>query len=250
MIDPERRARWLREGVVPSLPLWTVDHAARWHDALCALEAACGGPAWTHRTLTPWDDGDHPFLRWGRAVGQHPALLRAAGSVLGDTLLLRNVDVFSKPPGEPEGIAWHVDARTDAADLDGMVSVWVALTPATVETGAVAYCRGSHRLDLSARGPSRHVLVLDRQTCALLDPASVVVACGPPGTGSLHHLAIAHRSGPNQGATRRLAVVARYLTPDVSPDTAGCGRALQVAGDRRGPFEAADAVPVSWAGTP
>jgi non-heme Fe2+,alpha-ketoglutarate-dependent halogenase len=246
----DRRGRWLRDGVVPSLPLWPEDHARAWRDALHAVEAACGGAAWTHRTLTPWDDSDHPFLRWGLAIGRHPALVDAAASVLGPDLLLRNVDVFSKPPGEPEGIAWHVDARTDAPDLDGMVSVWVALTPATAETGAVAYARGSHRFDLTRRGPSRHDLVLDRATCALLDPAQTVLACGPPGTASLHHLGIAHRSGPNRSTARRLAVVARYLAPEVSPETAGCGRALRVRGDRGGAFEPAAAVPVAWAGTP
>jgi len=157
-------------------------------------------------------------------------------------------DVFVKAPHGHDQVAWHVDTAATGPVCDEMLTLWLALTPASPDTGAVTYALGSHRQPLPTHADDRFGLVLTAQGVAALDRRRVRRANGPPGTANLHHLRTAHRSGPNHTDGRRVAVVVRYLTPRATPEAADCGRVVVLSGDDAGPFEATDHAPVFWSG--
>jgi phytanoyl-CoA hydroxylase len=112
-----------------------------------------------------------------------------------------------KPPYRGAEKPWHQDnAYFDWAPLDGVIGVWIALDPATVENGCMQVVPGSHRA-----GPAPHYHVRD---CQLVDQASraegaEVVPLGPG--GALFFSALLHHgTPPNRSADRRRALQFHY----------------------------------------
>lgn len=243
--------RFRTDGVVTGVPVLTPEEAEAAVAELEAIEArelARRGGRWDDRDHRPAEHDDHPLRAWARHLATHPRLVAAVREILGDRLLLRNADVFVKSPQSREDIDWHLDTRRTTPDVDGMLTAWIALTPGSRRTGAVEYARGSHLLDLSHGASTKHQLTLDRRAISTLDPASILRPTTPSGVANLHHFRTAHRSGPNRSPARRVAFVVRYLTPEVSTDTAESGSALRVLGDDQGPFLPLEWPPLSWTG--
>ena len=115
--------------------------------------------------------------------------------------------VMSKPAGDLGGgtpLPWHQDGGNWwALDRDPLCFVWLALTPATAENGAVELVRGSHRRGiLSQRGhtlsPEHVAQLVDAAPEA--DRVKVVLK---PGQAFLCHNWTIHRSGVNVTGTAR-----------------------------------------------
>jgi phytanoyl-CoA hydroxylase len=112
-----------------------------------------------------------------------------------------------KPPFRGAEKPWHQDnAYFDWTPLDGVLGVWIALDPATVENGCMQIAPGSHRA-----GPAPHYHVRD---CQLVDQASrlaqaEVVPLGPG--GALFFSALLHHgTPPNRSPDRRRALQFHY----------------------------------------
>lgn len=243
--------RFAADGFVAGVPVLTEAEADAHRAALDAIEAqeiARRGGSWPDRDHHPLHEADHPLAAWALALATTPTLIDAVGAILGPHLLIRNADVFVKAPRSDVDIAWHLDTRRTTPDVDGMLTAWIPLTPASAASGALEYARGTHRLDLSHGADTRHQLTLDRRAIAHLDPASIARPRGPAGHASFHHFRTAHRSGPNRTAARRVAFVVRFMTPAVSCDTAECLTAVPVGGADPGPFQPVPTPPISWTG--
>lgn len=52
-----------------------------------------------------------------------------------------------KEPGTPKQTPWHQDYSYWPSSGEQVISFWVALDPATPETGVVSYVKGSHKWD-------------------------------------------------------------------------------------------------------
>ena len=63
----------------------------------------------------------------------------------GPDLLLRNYDVFTKIGASRLAINWHTDTGHLGRSTDGMLTLWLALTPSTRRNGAMQFVKGSHR---------------------------------------------------------------------------------------------------------
>ena len=112
-----------------------------------------------------------------------------------------------KPPHRGAEKPWHQDnAYFDWTPLDGVIGVWIALDPATVENGCMQIVPGSHRA-----GPAPHYHARD---CQLVDEASraaraEVVPLGPG--GALFFSALLHHgTPPNRSPDRRRALQFHY----------------------------------------
>ena len=108
-----------------------------------------------------------------------------------------------KPPHRGAEKPWHQDnAYFDWTPLEGVVGVWIALDPATVENGCMQIVPGSHR-----QGPTPHYHVRD---CQMVDQESraakaevVPLASG----GALFFSALLHHgTPPNRSPDRRRAL--------------------------------------------
>ena len=121
-----------------------------------------------------------------------------------------------------------------------MVTVWLALSLATVESGCMDFVRESHRNTIL---PHRDTFSADNLlsrgqeievTVAPEDRTPIVLA---PGQFSLHHGLTIHGSGPNSSDDRRIGFVVRYIRPDVAQEVGDTDYAMLVRGaDRVGNF--------------
>lgn len=142
---------------------------------------------------------------------RHPRLLEAAARVYGRHVPLSvfRAMVMNKPAGRGTHLPWHQDGG-DVWQLDRepLVTIWIALDPATRANGCMECIPGSHHLGLlSAYGST----VSDedaRRHC----PAELVHALEvPAGHAVLLHNWLIHRSGVNPSPIPRRAVTICYL---------------------------------------
>ena len=117
--------------------------------------------------------------------------------------------VMNKPAGQGTYLPWHQDGGDVwALDRDPLVTVWVALDPATRANGCVEVIPGSHRLGLlSAQGSTLSADDMQRHC-----PAEQVLPLElEAGHGLLLHNWLIHRSGTNPSNQPRRAFTACYM---------------------------------------
>ena len=113
-------------------------------------------------------------------------------------------------------MSWHQDLTYWGLDDVHEVTAWVALSPATTESGCMRFVPGSHRQSIVPHVDSfadDNLLSRGQEIAVPVDEASAVDAVLRPGQASLHHGHLFHSSGPNRTGTRRVGAAIRYITP-------------------------------------
>jgi ectoine hydroxylase-related dioxygenase (phytanoyl-CoA dioxygenase family) len=168
----------------------------------------------------------HLVSETARVAAIDTRILDAAESILGPDLMIWGVEYFIKEPGARKIVSWHQDLTYWGMDgTDHEVTVWVALSPATVESGCMKFVPGSHRrtivphIDTFA---ADNLLSRGQEIAVEVDEAEAVPVVLRPGQMSLHHGRLFHASGPNVTDDRRIGFVVRFIRPDTPK--AGKGR--------------------------
>lgn len=152
-------------------------------------------------------------------IGTDPAILDAVEGVLGPDILLYSVEFMTKEAHTKNVVTMHQDlAYWGYGESDGILTAWLALSPATRDSGCMDFVKGSHKnpiiphkdtfddKNLLSRGQEIQVDVAEEdKVCAALQPGQI----------SLHHGLMIHGSGPNVTDDRRIGAVIRYLSPHV-----------------------------------
>ncbi len=113
------------------------------------------------------------------------------------------------PPGSVGEHSWHQDGGADwELDRDPLLTVWVALDDATLESGCLEVVRGSHHRGLVARQTGTLSPAEVQEHC---DPAAVVALEVQSGHAVLMHSWLIRRYGPNRSGAPRRAFTACYL---------------------------------------
>ena len=191
--------------------------AADGEAAACAAYAALGaafqtpgfkGASLAYRKVGEAQGGlevDPLFLAYMRSPLYRAICARVYGAHAG--VAVYRAMVMSKPAGELGGgtpLPWHQDGGNWwALDRDPLCFVWLALSAATAENGAVEVVRGSHKLGLLSRrghtlSPELVARLVDGAPAA--DRVKVVLK---PGQAFLCHNWTIHRSGVNVTPTAR-----------------------------------------------
>ncbi len=175
-------------------------------------------------------------LAW--EIGSNKAVLDVVEGVLGPDILLYAVEFFVKEPGTTHTVSMHQDLTYwGMGAIDGLLTAWIALSPATPQSGCMDFVRASHKNailphsdtfdanNLLSRGQEVSVEVADK------DKVAIEIH---PGQMSLHHGLTIHGSGPNTSDDRRIAAVVRYLTPEVAQEHGNKDYAIPVRGQDTG----------------
>ncbi len=163
----------------------------------------------------------HAVMPFAYDLAQRAELLDVVEGILGPNILIYGVEFFIKEPKTPHYVSMHQDLTYwGLGDTQKMVTAWLALSPATVESGCMEFVRASHKLAIR---PHKDTFAEDN----LLSRGQEVQANVPssqrtaielaPGQISLHHGMTIHGSGPNLSDDRRIGVVIRYMSTDVQP---------------------------------
>jgi non-haem Fe2+, alpha-ketoglutarate-dependent halogenase len=122
-----------------------------------------------------------------------------------------------------------------------ILTAWIALSPSTHESGCMQVMTGSHIGELSPHKDTfgkDNMLSRGQEMQVEVDPARCVDIALKPGQMSLHHVKIAHGSGPNESDDRRIGLVVRYVPAHVRQIAGKGDTAMLVRGkDRYGHFD-------------
>ncbi len=148
----------------------------------------------------------------------HSRILNRVKLLIGGNILAWGSDFFIKDSGSPKFVSWHQDATYWGLTPDDIVTAWVALTPSTVASGCLRVIPGTHRLPLLPHAPTfaaENMLSRGQVIEAGLSEAEAIDVVLAPGQMSLHHVKIAHASGPNRSDHRRVGFAIRYIAAHV-----------------------------------
>jgi len=193
-----------------------------------------------------WEDSEGV-----RPLTFHPALAETAARLLGvGAVRLWHDQALYKEPGGRETDPHQDQPYWPIVETD-TITAWIPFDGSTLESGAMGYLPGSHRLGLREfvniftggedGGPDG---VLGREELAGIEPVFVEV---PPGAVAYHHGLTFHLAGANRGgAVRRVHTVIYFA----DRSTRGSGRfphpSVERAGIPMGGVIASDVTPLAW----
>ena len=143
---------------------------------------------------------------------EHPALLAAIGSLLGDDLYSLASNVFNKPPGVDGRHPLHQDLRYFKMEpAEGIVGVWTAMLPALRKTGCLAVIPGSHTQGMLPHSlPEWEYVNHGFYAVSDVDLDARVHVELQPGDTLLFHPLLVHGSGRNRSDEFRRAISVHY----------------------------------------
>jgi len=122
------------------------------------------------------------------------------------------------------------------------VTAWVALSPASIESGCMRFVPGSHKKQLVPHVDTfadDNLLSRGQEIAVDVDDADGVDVTLKTGQASLHHGHLFHSSGPNTTSDRRIGAAIRYIKPSMGQRSGDKTLVTLVAGeDRFGHFKA------------
>lgn len=182
----------------------------------------------------------HLLFTWANALVRHPGILDAVEDLIGPDLLCWTTNFFIKEPRDPAFVSWHQDSTYWGLEPHDVVTAWVALTDAPVESGAMKFMPGSHK---QAQIPHRdtfdkdNLLTRGQEVAVDVDERQAIDVPLEAGEISLHHIRLVHGSKPNTTANRRIGLAIRYI-PTYVRQTKVADSAMLVRGtDRHGHFQ-------------
>jgi len=166
------------------------------------------------------------------ALVQDPRIVDPVSQILGPDLLLWGANFFIKEPKTGSFVSWHQDLNYWGLDGDHEVTAWVALSDATVKSGAMRFIPGSHRKRVAHQDTFERGNLLSRgQEIADVDDGDAVDIVLKAGEMSLHHGLLFHASFPNGSDDRRIGLALRYIRPEMRQVEAPRDFAMRIAGD-------------------
>ncbi len=174
----------------------------------------------------------HTLLTSPLEIAIMPSILDIVEQIIGPDILLYNATYIIKEPNTPSHVSWHQDLTFWGLSHDDQVTLWLALSPATQESGCMRMIPGSH-----TKGVYKHEatedetnVLLQGQTIQGVDESKAVICPLATGEASFHHGWTMHASMPNNSNDRRIGLNVQYLAPHVSQTKHDMDTAMLVRG--------------------
>jgi ectoine hydroxylase-related dioxygenase (phytanoyl-CoA dioxygenase family) len=152
----------------------------------------------------------HQYDSYFDELRQDPDTLALIGELVHGEPVSMGVETFNKPARTGSAVPPHQDNAYFCQSPPDMLTLWIALDPATVENGAVYYTPGSQH-ELLPHTPSG----VTGNSIGLAQPpelGSVEEFCATlePGDALIHHCQIIHRSEANTTEQSRCGLLMVY----------------------------------------
>ena len=183
---------------------------------------------------------NHLLFKWLSDLIRSPKILDAIEGLIGPNLLVWSTDWWIKEAKSSKFVSWHQDSQYWGLDTRKLVTVWVALSPSTMESGCMRVLPGSHLgPDLPHKETFHDDNMLTRgQQIEDIDETLAVNLEVDTGKAVIFAYRIAHASHPNRSNDRRIGLAIRYIPPDARQQYADTDSATLVRGeDTVGHFE-------------
>jgi non-haem Fe2+, alpha-ketoglutarate-dependent halogenase len=187
---------------------------------------------------------------WIYDIVSRPNLLDVVEDLIGPDILMYQNGAWFKEADSKAYVSWHQDATYYGIDPLEMVTCWIALSPATTESGCMQVLSGSHKqgqlpVEYTEVTPD-NLLASGQNTLIEKDDARIVPMPLLPGEMSIHHVCSVHSSLPNRGTDRRMGFSIAYMGPHVRQTTDLKATAMLMRGkDDFGHYSLDEVAPVS-----
>ncbi len=151
---------------------------------------------------------------WADNLVHHPVILDAVEQLIGPDILCLMTNLFIKEAGSTTYVSMHQDAAYWGVDADDVVTAWVALSPATAQSGVMKVEPGSHKsIRTQINTYAKDNLLTRGQEIPEdeLHPDRQIYMELKPGEMSLHHFLLVHGSDANTTEDRRIGFAIRYV---------------------------------------
>ena len=185
------------------------EEAAGYRSSLEAFEAAQGGPIGG-----AFRNKSYLLFQWVDELMRNPEILNAVEDLIGPDILCWNTLFWVKEARSETFVTWHQDLRYWGLDTDELITVWLALSPATELSGCMRVLPGSHRGELMPHKDEYHddnMLTRGQEIAVEVDEAKAVSMPLQTGEASLHNGRLAHASEPNRSDDRRVGLSLHYM---------------------------------------
>ena len=206
-------ARYARDGFYFPHRVMTAGEADHYHRRLQTYEIATGGPIasnYRHKV--------HLLFTRANELVRHPAILDAVEDIIGPDIICWTTNFFIKEANSPAFVSWHQDSTYWGLSTDEVITAWLALTDAPIESGAMKFWPGSHKMpQLEHRDTFDDENLLSRGQEVAVDVPEEQGVLIPLAAGeiSLHDVKLVHGSAPNETNRRRVGLAIRYIPPHV-----------------------------------
>ncbi|MEM7428826.1 MAG: phytanoyl-CoA dioxygenase family protein [Pseudomonadota bacterium] len=202
-----------RDGYLSPVNIFSEEEAA---DLRARLEEA--EARWPEAFAGAARNNAHYNIKVLDEIVHHETLVDAVEDLIGPDILCYGSVLFIKEPRDAGFVSWHQDARYMGLEPYSGVTAWVALSPATVESGCMRMIPGSHKEVIHEHTDTfgEDNLLTRGQDIVGLDESRAVDTPLRPGQVSFHSMRTAHCSNPNRSDDRRIGVAIQcYMPPDV-----------------------------------
>ena len=210
-LSKEAIEQFYNEGYHLPIKAVSKEAAVEMRRQLEAYEASAGGVLHGARRYK-----SHLLFKWLSDLIRTPAILDAVEDLIGPDILVWSTDWWIKEARSPQFVSWHQDSQYWGLDTDKLVTVWVALSPSTIESGCMRVLPGSHLgPDLAHEETYHNDNMLTRgQSIDDINEDKAVNLVVDTGQAVLFAFRIAHASYPNKTDDRRVGLAIRYIPPD------------------------------------
>ena len=227
-------AQYRDDGYLCPIAVFSPEETARHRSAIEAHEVEFGESGLPRPIGQYHRVNAHLVSEAARAAALDPRILDAVESLLGPDLMLWSCEYFIKEARTDKIVSWHQDLTYwGMGETDHEVTAWLALSPATPESGCMRFVPGSHKrliVDHTDTFAEGNLLSRGQEIAVEVDEDEAVVAALQPGQMSLHHGRLFHASGPNVSDQRRIGLVMRFIRPDTPATGKGRDYAMLLRG--------------------
>ena len=145
-------------------------------------------------------------------------LLDAVSSIMGPDLHVWNAGLFIKEAKSKKIISWHQDLTYWGLRDAQEITCWLALSPATKESGCMKFVPGSHKSDIVEHVDTmneNNLLSRGQELAVDVNEDDAIYAELQPGQMSFHHGHLFHASEENMSDDRRIGLSIRIIRTDM-----------------------------------
>jgi len=235
-LNTDQIEQFHRDGYVFPIDAIAVDEVAVLRSKLEVVEARQGG-----HLLAEQRSKGHLLFKWLDDLIRDPRILDPVEQLIGPDILCWNTLFWIKEAGSKSFVSWHQDTRYWGLSNDKVVTAWLALSPASIDSGCMRVMPGTHRgevLTHQDRYDENNMLTRGQEISDPLNEDNAVHMSLETGQLSIHNYRLAHASGANNSADRRIGVSMHYMPPDTQQIVGDWDSAALVRGtDSYGHFE-------------
>ena len=231
ILNDDARARYARDGCYFPLDVLSAEEVATKRAQLETFEAAQG-----HAISGAQRNRSHLLFTWVDELIRHPRILDAVEDLIGPDILCWTTLWWIKEPNSNAFVSWHQDLRYWGLDTSELVTAWLALSPATRESGCMRILPGSHKGDLMPHRDEYkddNLLTRGQEIAVPIDESKTISMELQPGQASFHNVRLAHASAPNRSNDRRIGISMHYIPTSARQLAADWDSATLVRGEDR-----------------